>query len=178
MRGLSVEPDCSKSLGPFWQCLEEAVDWCVPRANPSSAYDCLRSLDLERCEPQDYKELVSRIAALRRLGIMPFQATPKGDFAGGRLMVYWPDLNLADGAAEIESDGYLDEWNAPPRDTWVAYVHDHRTRHSNKAKYLVAWVPPTFVDHVCKGIAVNPEECIRWLDNSNARFARAIFPQA
>jgi hypothetical protein len=82
---------------------------------------------------------------------------------GGRLLVYFPDRELADGAAEAESQGYLDVHNAPPWDTWVAMVDEA----SADGAYLLSWVPPEFIDLVHRGIAVNPEECIRWLDDAD-----------
>jgi hypothetical protein len=41
------------------------------------------------------------------------------DLCGGRLVAYFPDDNLFDGAAEAESQGFFDVDNIPPYDTWV-----------------------------------------------------------
>lgn len=38
---------------------------------------------------------------------------------GGRLLAYFPDDNLTDGAAEEDSEGFFDVHNVPPCDTWV-----------------------------------------------------------
>jgi hypothetical protein len=82
----------------------------------------------------------------------------------GRLLAYFPDLNLCDGAAEAESRGYLDVENCPPWETWVALVEDTSTQDSDVRRVLISWVPNVFVPNVSAGIRVNPEDCIVWLD--------------
>jgi hypothetical protein len=78
------------------------------------------------------------------------------DVAGGRLLVYEPDFNVEDGASEYMSKGYFDERDAPPWDTWVCYFDCQ----------LISWVPPCLLDLVQAGIAANPVDCIRWLENA------------
>ena len=80
----------------------------------------------------------------------------------GRLLAYYPDLNLCDGAAEVESSGYLDVENCPPWESWVALLVDPRADDDHR-RVLVSWVPAVFVPLVTAGIEVNPEECIVWL---------------
>jgi len=76
------------------------------------------------------------------------------DEAGGRLLLYVPSENLADGAAQYSSNGFFNVNNVPPWDIWVAF--SERT--------LVSWVPMALVGLAQKGIDVNPEGCIRWAD--------------
>jgi hypothetical protein len=45
--------------------------------------------------------------------------TGRVSLLGGRLMVYFPDAALADGAAEVQSRGFFDVHNTPPWDTWI-----------------------------------------------------------
>lgn len=96
----------------------------------------------------------------------------------GRLMVYFPHLNLVDGAAEAESEGFFDTDNAPPWDTWVACFEDRQLGDSSDEKgpgpYVVAWVPEPLVAAANAGIEVNPEACIVWLDESEVG-ARRVF---
>jgi hypothetical protein len=40
--------------------------------------------------------------------------------------------------------------------------------------YLVAWIPPVFVELADYGVAINPEECIMWLDEMDTPFAQAL----
>jgi hypothetical protein len=77
-----------------------------------------------------------------------------GNAADGRLLLYVPSENLADGAAEFSSNGFFDVNNVPPWDIWVDF--------SNGT--LTSWVPPMLLDAAEMGIDANPEECIRWAD--------------
>ena len=93
--------------------------------------------------------------------------TTIGDLRGGRLLVYFPDAELADGAAEVESSGFFDVFNTPPWDTWVALRRDERGEDRGYSVYLVSWVPSVFLDLASAGIGVNPEECILWLHDAD-----------
>jgi hypothetical protein len=72
----------------------------------------------------------------------------------GKLLLYWPDENLADGAAECASLGFFNGDNVPPWDTWVAFSE----------RVLLSWVPTEMIAVAQKGIDVNPEGCIAWLE--------------
>jgi hypothetical protein len=74
---------------------------------------------------------------------------------GGRLLLFAPQDNLSDGAAEYASMGFFDLDNVPPWDTWIAMF----------GKYLVSWVPPQLIRLVQEGLDVNPEQCILWADD-------------
>lgn len=77
--------------------------------------------------------------------------------------MYLPDLDLACGASEVESCGFFDVHNTPPWDCWVAL----REAEPDLGQYLVCWVPPSLVAVANAGIWVNPEQCIRWLDDTD-----------
>ena len=76
-----------------------------------------------------------------------------GSAVSGRLLVYFPHENLADGAANFVSSGFYDGDNVPPWDLRVSF--------SNGA--LISWVPIGLIEVAHMGIDVNPEECIRWV---------------
>jgi len=80
---------------------------------------------------------------------------------------------ICDGAAEVESDGFFDEFNCPPWGTWVGIYTDPAGGISREAA-LVAWVPPALVDLAGRGIDVNPEGCILWLDDADPMISRAF----
>lgn len=88
------------------------------------------------------------------------------------MLIYFPDDDLADGAAEVESEGFFDINNAPPWDTWLAMVEDVGRRERNP--YLLAWVPGELIHVAQRGIDVNPEECILWLDNCDVAMRRIL----
>jgi hypothetical protein len=77
----------------------------------------------------------------------------------GRLLLYVPSENLADGAAQYGSNGFFDVNNVPPWDIWVAF--SERT--------LVSWVPRGLVELAEKGIDAHIEGCIRWADSAESR---------
>lgn len=80
----------------------------------------------------------------------------------GRLLVYFPDEDLTDGAAEVASQGFFDVYNAPPWGTWVGYFEDGGAG-PRRPCYLLAWVPDALAAVASAGIDVNPEQCIAWL---------------
>jgi hypothetical protein len=107
----------------------------------------------EGLREQLVEELVEKRAAL--LSSQEPHSFSKNDIEkAGRLLFYFPNDNLADGAAQYSSNGFFDVDNVPPWDTWVHY--SERT--------LVSWVPHQVVVLAQKGIDVNPEMCIRWID--------------
>jgi hypothetical protein len=81
-------------------------------------------------------------------------ASVAGNLQAGRLLLYVPVENLADGAAQYASKGFFDIENTPPWEIWVAYSDGT----------LLSWVPPQLVGLAQSGIDVNPEQCIRWRD--------------
>ena len=41
-----------------------------------------------------------------------------------------------------------------------------------KSPYLVSWVPREFLSAVQKGIDVNPEQCILWIEDADVELRR------
>lgn len=70
-------------------------------------------------------------------------------------------MSLAHGLEESETGGYVDVDNIPPWDTWIDYVYEAN------GNCLLSWVPGPFVSLVSDGIAVSPEMCFRWLDDTD-----------
>ena len=170
-----TEPDCSASLQPFWDRLAETVAWCAPRADLGKPQSCLRDPNLapRPLEPS-YFDAVHHVALNRQLFLGHQWTRPTKPMGDGRLLVYFPDAELCDGAAEAETAGYFDVFNTPPSDTWVAFVHEPGAPDSSFANYLIAWVPPEFLGSAERGIYVNPEGCLTWLDQTDLRLARAV----
>ena len=150
-------------MEPLRDVIAEAVTWCVPRADLKDPAGSLRRLP----DPVQYvghlnaypERVVEALVDSRRQAL---RGTPERipGLAGGRLLAYLPDEELSDGAAEEETRGFFDVNNAPPRDTWI--------RHAmlNGKRVLVAYVPAVFLPSVERGIYVNPEQCILWLDEA------------
>lgn len=187
-------------LAEYRRRLAQTVAWCGARASADNPRAGLRTLsappsisdasDLERERAVDAIAL-EREQALRRSHATPYRvgARPGGPPAAGRLLLYEPDMNLFDGAAELESRGFFDVDNIPPWDTWVYYVRygDWRmegdpplpgsggAHASAGASYLVSWVPPELVELADAGVAVNPERCIVWASEVDSVFTRRLF---
>ena len=128
-------------------------------------------------EPQILKErqeIVDALAEKRRTllkapRLEPSQITEV--LGRGRLLIYNPDENLTDGAAPLASARFFDDDNVPPWDTWLVYVIDDALKHK---AYLIAWVPPECLEVAADGIDVNPEQCIRWAEDVDTKFARQL----
>jgi len=96
------------------------------------------------------------------------------DLMGGRLMVYFPDANLVDGAAMSASDAFFDEHNIPPWDTWISFFDDKSVIQQSYSRYLLAYVPAELTDQAARGILANPEECIGWLGDAPLKLCKRI----
>jgi hypothetical protein len=96
-------------------------------------------------------------------------------------VAYFPDGDLADGAAADASQFFFDCNNRPPEDTWVWFAHHMRiqrwasgTEGMVRADFLVAWIPPDFVKLADAGIDANPEQCIQRLDTLDIPFVKHL----
>lgn len=135
----------------------------VNPASLSSVTKRLRSAELQpalvlsQARTHAAREKIVQSVISKRSALIPtlqyVQTAPHG--AQGRLLRYWPEENLADGAAEYASVGFFDADNTPPWDTWVAF----------SGGMLLSWVPAELIELVNKGIDVNPEGCIAWLES-------------
>ena len=168
----------------FLKRLTETVLWCRDVGSLSEPRTSLRACkptqgDLKSQDHQVFSVSLERSRRLSSSGRANLQ--PITGLCGGRFLAYFPDDNLADGVAEVESEGFFDVDNIPPYDTWVWMVRNLRTfeygdgtQAEMEANYLVAWVPPDFVSLASAGVKVNPEECILWLDTMDDEFVRSL----
>ncbi len=174
-RLVASEPDIRQSLAPFWQQLAETVAWCTARADTAAPASCLRSSDLRpRLLQPSYGAAVRDVAINRRSMLKGTVRRGPEPLANGRLLVYGPDEELSDGAAESETDGYFDVNNCPPWDTWVAFFVEAPLIGRAHAAYLVSWVPSEFLESVGRGISVNPEGWIRCLEDCRDKLTRDL----
>lgn len=89
----------------------------------------------------------------------------KGNLAGGRLLICYPEESVWDGAAEAASQEFFDVADIPACDTWCYYSFEEKLE---PTFFIVSWVPPSFIELAQSGIDVNPVESIQWaskLDN-------------
>jgi hypothetical protein len=105
--------------------------------------------------------VVESVARARYISLRNPPKRRATDLAGGRLLIYEPDMNMAHGLEENETRGYVDIDNIPPWDTWIDYAYEAN------ANYLLSWVPGPFLALVAGGIAVSPEMCFRFLEDTD-----------
>jgi len=170
--GNSVSSFVVTSIGDFDTAdaiLLETITWCSSRDLKSLRTPQIRPRVLEA----SYRGAVRSVVSSRRLqlGRTPQVASvPRG----GRLLAYFPDAELACGTSESSSEGFFDVNNAPPWDTWLLFAEQPGQSSKAYETCLVSWVPPTFVDRAQRGIEVNPEECICWLEDCSPELQDAV----
>jgi len=161
----------------FEDRLAEAIAWCTSRVRADDPQRSLRSQALTpNMLDRDRTAIVDFVAAGRaRLVSDRPPITGPESLRDGRLVVYFPDANLADGAASESSCGYFDVHNVPPWDTWIALACERDPAvDPTRQHYLIAWVPPELRAYAQAGIDVNPEECIAWLDTVELQARREL----
>ena len=79
----------------------------------------------------------------------------------GRILISDFDESIFDSASEAESEGFIDNYDLPPIDTWIYLTH-----RPNGLRRLYSWIPEKFVYLVERAIAVNCVDCLNW-DNSD-----------
>lgn len=147
----------------FSDRLSEAIAWCRVRLDTADAPHCFRSEELRpsrnvvhECRTdKDVEEVVADVVARRCLairnthGVGIDRVLPQ---VGDRLFAFRPQDSLFHASSPPISQGFIDEDEIAPWDTWIEAVGGH----------VLTWVPAAFVSHVGDAILVNPEECIRW----------------
>lgn len=76
----------------------------------------------------------------------------------GRLLAVELPATMFDGVANSVSEGFFDDSDAPPWDTWLKVVMVGETG------YLLSWIPSTCYQQANAGIDANGEQCIKWVD--------------
>jgi hypothetical protein len=159
----------------------EAVAWCELRANPGDPRDSLRSARLKPPPTEsEYDSLggtyeaVDYVCERRRtaLGSAPTEASI--DLRGGWLLALEVDCQLAEGACEAASQGFFDGNDTPPWDTWIALVKDDTLPKGSGDRYLLSWVPPTFVDQAQAGSLVSSTDCLWWFGRGDHELEIAL----
>ena len=172
----STWPRAETRLAELRRSLDEAAAWCARFLDRGAIGTSLRP---PRLSPptlwRDRWDAVDGVARHRAADVRSLRLRRAG--ASGRLLLYFPDADLCDGAAPAASNDFFDLHNAPPWGTWIGYFDDGTD--PSYGAYLLAWVPEPLIAEADAGIAVNPESCIAWLDDTAARLrplARLLDP--
>jgi hypothetical protein len=154
--------------------LRETAIWCSQYLDPSAPQTCLRPARLAPATlTRSRHAAVGDVCQWRRQDTLGQPKHETRSPVRGRLLVYFPDAELSDGAAQVESREFFDVFNAPPWGTWVGYFEENSVD-SDRSSYLLAWVPDEFIALAQAGIAVNPEECIIWLKDASVAIREII----
>lgn len=168
----------TQALREFKRRLAQTIFWCTTRPDTTNPESCFRTPGLRPSPFEDNRVyMVDRVVRAREAwgGEEMQNATIPNALGGGRLLIYFPNHNLCCGAAEQQTDGFFDVDNVPPWDTWVSYWEDEEQNvDSFDGEYLIAWVPPAFVESANEGVNVNPEQCIMWLSDTSVELAKVL----
>lgn len=170
--------------------IAQTVSWCTKLAENPNMQPTLRT---EQLQPNlfhaGYDDVVHSVGICREHHVrddLPKSVSSMPDLCGGGLMVYFPEWNLSDGAAEYVSEGLFDVENLPPWDTWISFFIDkcnnknefkcYNKQYYNKQDliYLLAYVPSELVELANKGIECNPEECIQWMSDADVEIRERL----
>jgi hypothetical protein len=116
------------------------------------------SIDIHEKFEEPPQELAVREVIMRRSELLASQvgreelSVPAK--TEGSILIYMPNETVFDGASEAGSEGFFDDYDAPPWDTWFHY-------HKGK---LFCWVPSVLIPLAQAGIDGNPVQCIEWAE--------------
>lgn len=154
----------------FVASLRDAKSWSSRKLNGSTDFSCLRSPVLSASHAgidDSYSQSMAAINALVETRSRLLGTHDVNDWQTGRLLCCDVAASEASGASELASDGYFNEFDLPPWDTWVAWVKNDNPAHEDNG-FLLAFVPPSFSKCVQSGIDANPVNCVFWLDTPNS----------
>jgi hypothetical protein len=138
---LTQNPTVDFDMSLFKQQLNETILWCQYKIAQStthtsetlwsladrSATPSISKLVLSFYVPNQRIEVVNTIFARRTQLIATLPPRPNvvldGTLMDGRLVAFFIDHTLWDGAAESESKGFFDVNNVPACDTWVYFYN-------------------------------------------------------
>ncbi len=160
----------------IYQRLSETIAWCESRVDITKPETCFRSKELQPTIQIVWAQnhiqkntIFERVANFRRailFNSLNNRNVETTDLSLGRILVFEVDISLVDGAACTATNGFFDDDNTPPWDTWFAYLVPEIPASRDM---LLSWIPNEFVPIIDYGIYVNPEECIYWLKEGELR---------
>ena len=181
---VGAEMNIELDIEAFANVLSQAIHWCASQVSIADPKQTLRSLPISKAEslihmPHEQRlELVNELILKRKTSLLNSEVPLRplaSDLGGGKLMYFYPDGSLFDGAAEAASGGFFDCDNVPAWDTWVYYGSDSSGERENcDINLLVSWIPRELCRNVNDGIAVNPESCIDWAVNADRALTRSL----
>lgn len=82
----------------------------------------------------------------------------------GRILALRISLTMYDEVASYLTNGYFDESDAPPWDTWVSLIMcQFPLRGEDLEPVLLSWIPESDLEVAQAGIEGTPSDCLFWL---------------
>ncbi|GAB3636954.1 hypothetical protein GCM10027422_25440 [Hymenobacter arcticus] len=91
----------------------------------------------------------------------------------GRILYFETQITTCDGAAEFQTNGFIDGSDALPIDTWFYLDHDIR-RQDRRVPNLFCWIPKQFELIMEEAISVEIFGSYHWLDEAGTLTHRQI----
>jgi hypothetical protein len=167
--------------------LAEAILWCTGHLSPDDPATSLRSSILRPprlTAPDSVKigseEIVNTVAR-RRANLVSNQdrirVNPARDLAGGRLLFCTSATeSIPDGYVSTASEGFYDEDDLPPWDTWLYYIVPDMeiVGGAYAPECLVSWVPAAWIDLAMIGVKEHFLDCMQWAEQIDIPLTRQL----
>ena len=156
--------NCFRNIGSF--SLSESHTFPVFKTRSDKMFENLT-----------YQDWMSTLHDTRRKDLGEERLLGSNDFidlAGGRLLVVEPWGTTWTGISCTETGAFFDINDLPPIGLWVEYISTPEIVSGTPKEhppyfrddgYILSYVPKSFLEVVQRGIDVNAEECIYWLED-------------
>ena len=120
----------------------------------------------------DQKRLVDHVCTQRGLCLRENSLDRliiESNLSSGRILFIDTFSTTYDEVAKSASDGFFDESDIPPWDTWVDYVLiDSKENYKNPTGILIAWIPETSLEPAEKGLELCIGESLMWGERTSS----------
>jgi hypothetical protein len=161
----------------------QAISWCRAQSRRDDPRWCLRSdrirpsvirADAPTFRTYSYEwlsgapltDIVNEVVHRRSIALEDAGLAPlaQGQRVDGRLLLNYPYNSDYSCLSDECSDGYIDECDVPPWDTWIASLNQTWPGNSvnQTGPCLICFVPDLFVPAVQSAIDCNPMENLAW----------------
>lgn len=188
------------NLHQFKAVLQETIQYCLQPKEKTSLTKTFRTAELMPfpfSQPDlapwpfltgNYPQVIENVIRARRKRLSHFLPSHESvDLKGGKLLYYIPESQIADGASEVASAGFIDLYDTPPWDTWIAYITTQSRedffsgRETFASTYaiscLISYVPQAYLSFVQAGVEVNCIESFRWADDFDCEFTQKLIDE-
>lgn len=162
----------------FRVSLAETITWCLAKPKPWNPQTTFRSLELAyhdlwaHTRREMIRTVVDRRSELIAHPTSPDRPKPATSLNDGRLLAYYPDVNMFDGLSASECENFVNVCCVAAWDTWVDFFEAPPDKKGESM--LVSWVPAEFHKMLDSAVEVDCVESIRWVDTLDHDLAREL----